>query len=125
MKTLIALAALFCSINSFASNVNCSMVNKDGDTIKIKIDTVTTEGEMSKISKGVPSTLYFLKVYIENANTPGHYFYEGLARAPMTGGDPLFFRLRYSQDENITTMSISEVGASKKEITRFSECTFR
>ncbi len=124
MKSLIVLAALLSSVSSYANNVNCSMLDKDGSTIAVKLDTAATEGVMTKTVKGVASTQYFLKIYIMN-DSAGYNYYEGLARAPLTGGDPMFFRMKYSQDTQITTLSISEVGAEKKDITQFSDCTFR
>ena len=120
---LFAIAALLFSVNSFAKEVSCSTVEANGDTVSVQLDSTTTEGVVSKTVKGVSNTMYFLKTYILN-DSPGFYYYEGLARAPMTGGDPLFFTLKYSSEDESMTLTISELGSPEKKAAVFNNCTF-
>ena len=124
MKMLVTAFALLASSVTYANTVHCTAIDTEGDTLAVSLDTALFEGEMTKTSKGTTSTSYLMRIYVMNDN-PGYYYYEGLAKVPMSTQDPKFFRMKYSQETRKTTLAISEIGAEKKDITVFENCTFR
>ena len=123
MKSLLAIAVLFSAVSSHANTFTCAETNKAGDSFAVQINSENVEG-MVKMSdaKGTSTGTYILRTYIMNDNSPGFYYFEGLAKEPGNP-DPKFFRMKFSHDDQTAKMIISHVGGKAFQTVNMSKCS--
>ena len=126
MKSLIAIAVMLFSVNSQAHMTFCSDTDKDGNTASISLDSMNTNGAVTMTDqKGTETASYSLHIYIMNDNSPGYYYYEGLAYAPGDTTGPKFFRMKMSQDDTMAKLVISHVGGKAIHTMNMSACSMK
>ena len=122
MKLFTLIAIAFASTQAYAAGITCSNTSPSGDSVSFSLSADNHEGSMKTTFKGETSVRYLMKTYIMNANSPGFYYFEGLAKTPDSPEDAKLFRIKVSGDNQSAKMTLTTVGGSNPESIQFTTC---